>query len=117
MKKYNKSEIMKRAWNVFRGVEGISFSEALKMAWAFAKKEAHKTEKRLVNKDVTILTIKGWYLRKLSGFQFLVFSSGMETNDFILERESEKAIQVSTEWKGYRKFFWIPKSACEYAFR
>ena len=45
MKKYNMSKIMKDAWwamkkNSVGGVPQIKFSEALKMAWEWAKREA-----------------------------------------------------------------------------
>lgn len=36
--KYNKSEILKRAWKLFRQ-NGSTFSNALKSAWWFAKKQ------------------------------------------------------------------------------
>jgi hypothetical protein len=35
--KYNKSEIMKQAWWLFRNVAAMSFSQCLKNAWAQAK--------------------------------------------------------------------------------
>lgn len=34
--KYNKSKIMKTAWNILKKA-GVSFSDALKMAWKLAK--------------------------------------------------------------------------------
>ncbi len=37
MKKFNLSSIMHSAWNIFRKVEGITFGDALRMAWANAK--------------------------------------------------------------------------------
>lgn len=44
MKKYNKSEIMKAAWNLYRTaqkwVDKLSFGECLRRAWANAKKAA-----------------------------------------------------------------------------
>lgn len=48
MKKYNRSEIMKKAWRTYnsfkRCVEQyrLSFSECLKRAWALAKEEERK---------------------------------------------------------------------------
>lgn len=41
--KYNRSQIFKNAWKLVKEA-GISISEALKVAWAFAKKEATKVE-------------------------------------------------------------------------
>lgn len=40
MKKYNLSDIMKRAWQLKRRNAANIFGECLKMAWAEAKKEA-----------------------------------------------------------------------------
>lgn len=44
MSKFNKSEILKAAWNIFRTaqkwVDKLSFGECLKRAWATAKKAA-----------------------------------------------------------------------------
>ena len=37
MKKFNLKSIMHSAWNIFRKVEGITFGDALRMAWANAK--------------------------------------------------------------------------------
>lgn len=55
MKKYNKSEIMKAAWNLYRMAqkwvgEKLSFAECLKRAWAKAKKiVSYMTGKHTVN--------------------------------------------------------------------
>lgn len=38
MKKYNLSNIMKRAWEIVKK-SGVKFSEALKFSWVIAKKE------------------------------------------------------------------------------
>jgi hypothetical protein len=35
--KFNKSNIMKRAWRMFKDGEFLTFSEALKVSWRFAK--------------------------------------------------------------------------------
>lgn len=44
MKKYNKSKIMKDAWNIYRmaqkWVDKLSFGDCLRRAWAQAKKAA-----------------------------------------------------------------------------
>ena len=47
MKKYNLSQIMKKAWNLFRKLE-ISFSEALHRAWISAK-AAPVNERRIAD--------------------------------------------------------------------
>ena len=77
MKKYNKSEIMKAAWNMYRmaqkWVDKLTFGEGLKRAWADAKKEARVftgivthvqvagtlAHPVLVNVDMDNLTITG----------------------------------------------------------
>ena len=41
--KYNKSEVMKRAWELHRKLNN-TFSEALKMSWKIAKKEVELKE-------------------------------------------------------------------------
>lgn len=47
MKKYNVSEIMKRAWEIKKENEENIFSECLKMAWAEAK-SPKKSEKEIL---------------------------------------------------------------------
>lgn len=42
--KYNKSEIMKKAWELRKGILHPSMSDALKMAWASAKAKVHVEE-------------------------------------------------------------------------
>lgn len=43
--KYNKSEIMKQAWMMFRNkFFGYTFAQALKMAWHYAKEEVAQRE-------------------------------------------------------------------------
>lgn len=43
--KYNKSEIMKQAWSMFRSkFYGYTFSQALRMAWHYAKEEVARQE-------------------------------------------------------------------------
>lgn len=57
MKKYNKSKIMKRAWNLFKGNTKMNnFSECLKKAWAEAKEAVKVTVK---------YSIKDWFYKKL----------------------------------------------------
>ena len=77
MTKYNKSEIMKAAWNIYRmaqkWVDKLTFGECLKRAWADAKKAARVftgivknvqvagtlAHPVLVNVDMDNLTITG----------------------------------------------------------
>ena len=49
--KYNKSEIMKQAWAMYRNsFYGYTFSQALSMAWYYAKQEAARLAKVEANK-------------------------------------------------------------------
>ena len=44
--KYNKSQIMKQAWTMFRSkFYGYTFAQALKMAWYYAKEEVARLER------------------------------------------------------------------------
>ena len=44
--KFNKSEIMKQAWSMYRNsFYGYTFSQALTMAWYYAKQEAARLER------------------------------------------------------------------------
>ncbi len=42
MKKYNLSEIMKKAWSIKKSNKEVTFSECLKKAWAMAKALVNK---------------------------------------------------------------------------
>lgn len=109
--RYNKSEIMKKAWELFKADAGIkvSFSECLKIAWKKAKKSvSNKIE--TVKRNINFSHIESWFLRKMDSVSFMALESGMAVNDIILEKETEKAIMISTEWNGYRKKMWFPKS-------
>lgn len=77
MKKYNMSQIMKDAWNLYRTaqkwVDTLSFSECLRRAWAKAKENAREftgivknvqvagtlAHPVLVNIDMTNLSVTG----------------------------------------------------------
>mgnify|MGYP003307472912 CR=1 FL=1 len=54
--KYNRSQIFKNAWRAVKEL-GVSISEALKAAWAFAKKEATKVEAKEEAKDYSKMTV------------------------------------------------------------
>lgn len=51
--KYNKSEIMKSAWNLFKmsqkWADSLAFSECLRRAWNAAKKSIENTKKLMSN--------------------------------------------------------------------
>ena len=112
--KYNKSEIMKKAWELFKeDGNTFSFSICLKTAWRIAKKLIVKTVKT-VKRNIVFTDIKKWFLKKMDTVSFMALESGIAVNDIVLEKETEKAIQISTEWNGYRKMMWLPKTVVEY---
>jgi hypothetical protein len=104
MKKYNKSEIMKNAWSLKR-TSSNSFAECLKRAWELAKSAVS---------EFRFTKIAPWFLKKMDSVSYMALESGIAIDDIKLERETEKAIQISTEWNGFRKMMWFPKSVCEY---
>lgn len=81
MKKYNLSEIMKRAWALYRQFQNfktkLSFSECLKKTWKAAKEAVTKTV------EITLATIK-------NAAQQLVISGEYETISY-------------REWSNYGK--------------
>ena len=109
---YNKSKIMKKAWELFKTDCGIkiSFADCLKIAWKKAKKAVVKKVKR----NIVFTNIEKWFLKKMDTVSFMALESGIVVNDIVLEKETEKAIQISTEWNGYRKMIWFPKSVVAY---
>lgn len=109
--KYNKSEIMKKAWSIFKSTKK-SFSEALKKAWKYAK-EAAKTTIRY--------QIPDWFMNKNLDKVTTLHCRCYQTfakEDII--KESEKALFVSLGMMtnsgydtNYSKKVWIPKSIIE----
>lgn len=76
MKKYNLSEIMKRAWGIKKEDSENIFSICLKMAWAEAK--SRKMEKVLLNKGFKVWTggkNRRIYINGIKGFERI----GLET--------------------------------------
>lgn len=115
MRKYNLSEIMKNAWLLMKATEENTFSECLKLSWRNAKENAQK-KKVMVKRHIQIMEVAKWVLRKMDDVSFLALDAGIAVDDIVLERETEKAIEISTEWDGYKKIMWLPKSACCYRF-
>lgn len=107
--KYNRSEIMKTAWRKYKELGG-AFRIHLKMAWDAAKKPV----KKVVEKKIIFTDVAAWFLKKMDAVTFMAFESGVAVDDIVLERETEKAIEISTEWNGFRKKIWLPKSVCSY---
>ena len=95
--KYNKSEIMKNAWNIVRHF-GESISAALKKAWNAAK---HPFKQ---------LCMKEWFANKLC--REIRYS--LHTADiFAVLRETEKAMYVMLKECGKPFCTWVPKSCVE----
>lgn len=119
MRKYNLSRIMKTAWTIKKVTSGTTFSECLKIAWKNEKDGTYYREpakKTVVKKHIQITEVAKWVLRKMDSVSFMALDAGIAVNDIILEKETMKAIQISTEWDGYGKMLWLPKSACTYKF-
>lgn len=56
MKKYSLKSIMHSAWSIYRKAEGITFADALRMAWANEKKlKTAKAEAGITE------TVRSWY--------------------------------------------------------
>lgn len=115
MKTYNLSNIMKHAWRLFKeGSIKLSFGECLRAAWKQAKKSAAKAE--FVKRNIVIVDLAKWFVKKMDAVSFMALESGIAVNDVVLEKETEKAVMISTEWNGYRKAMWIPKSLITFTF-
>lgn len=88
MKKYNMSEIMKAAWNLFRmsqkWVDSLSFAECLRRAWANAKKAAAEAEAAARSG-----------LRRMAYAEYKRFYSDCKTVDGSYDK-STKTIEVLT---------------------
>ena len=109
--KYNKSEIMKNAWNLVKTMK-ITMSAALRKAWAAAR-----------NIDTrAFMMIKGWFFNKINAeaARYNVFMDMERIGDSVkvvaeVLRETEKAVYCHIEsgsvvgsYKGWNT--WIPKS-------
>ena len=97
--KYDRSEIMKRAWMAARkcakmcgGKACIYFSRCLKASWDYFKKLA-KT-----------VVVPNWFIQKNFGYGL-----GYELRKAIVEKETEKAVYVNAGGE----YFWCPKSILE----
>lgn len=107
--KYNKSEIMKKAWFYVKKT-GCCMSAALTCAWSEARQAIKVASQKIIGKHIQILEIKKWFLKKMDAVTFMALECGIWIDDIVLEKETKKAIQISTEWNGYKKKIWMPKS-------
>lgn len=115
MRKYNLSEIMKKAWEVFRaGKYDGDFGECLRYAWFCAKLEVSRRVRHGY-------TIKDWFWNKVveercSGDW--VINTTFEVKDIIKETEKAFFVEmkvgnlVTGKDSKWTKNVWIPKSAC-----
>ena len=96
--KYNKSEIMKAAWNLVK-TAGMTISDALKRAWASAKA------------SVKQLHMKEWFANKVAN----EIRTNLHTTEiFAVIRETEKAVYAMLAIApGFSKCVWVPKSCIE----
>lgn len=109
--KYNKSEIMKKTWNIFRSTKH-SFSESLKRAWAHAKELANTTVRYM---------IPDWFMNK--NLDKVTTPHCMCHQTFAKEdivKETEKALCIALGLitkSGYETYYtknvWGPKSIIE----
>lgn len=111
--RYNMSEIMKRAWNLFKSNANIkSLSEGLKKAWAEAKGAVS---------SLIRYRVKEWFYNKNEDSFTTDHCVAYPTfyNDEIV-KETEKALCIKFDLftKGgaetkYTKNIWVPKSCVE----
>lgn len=112
MKKYNKSEIFKRAWNLVRH-QKKTLSQALKESWDFAKRTTEEIKKRY--------SIADWFMHKNIDKMTTAHLECHQTfSDKDIIKETEKAVYVELEMmtksgfeSRYTHKIWIPKSCVE----
>lgn len=95
---YNKSQIMKRAWQIKKS-ERSSMSYALKKSWSEAKN------------PVVLFVMKDWFANKLANeIKHNICSADI----FAILKETEKAVYAMISLSANRsKCVWIPKSCIE----
>lgn len=108
MKRYNLSAIMKKAWNIFRSTK-LTFSEALKKSWAYAKESVLKEVRYQIadwfmNKNLDKVTSAHCYCCQTFG-----------KSDIL--KETDKAMYVRLDMltnsgfeTRYTRNIWVPKS-------
>jgi hypothetical protein len=104
--KYNKSEIMKKAWNIFRSTKH-SFSESLKRAWA-----------KSLDPSTVRYAIPDWFMNKnIDKFVTTNLITSQYFGEVNILKETEKAFYVELEMvtrtgfdSRYTRKTWVPKS-------
>ena len=98
MKKYNLSNIMKRAWQIRKSyrIRSLSFGECLKRAWAEAKTEYNNSlvpDKFTDGMEITVdgytRTLKRW---TKSGFDRIYINGGCRKGDGYVDLRSRKMV-------------------------
>lgn len=120
MKKYNLSEIMKRAWEMVKDF-GVTMSEALTKSWAIAKDSMRQKTVRVKLWKAAQIDADA---KRYNTFCDVVYNNGYYKQDddtviYIVReliRETAKAVYVHLgsghadgSYKGWKT--WIPKSA------
>lgn len=112
MKRYDKSAIFKKAWNMVKNSK-VSMSYALKEAWRHAKERAVDVVERM--------RIKDWFYDKnAQNFRFRNGSAAQTFEKSDIVKETEKAYNLALEVESYDgehvlfvKYVWVPKSCVE----
>ena len=94
MKKYNLVEIMKKAWEVFRKIQKISFAEALHRAWLSAKavdENVSRIKKAKAAAGIQEETAT-WYGWKQAGYEVIHGSKALFGCDLIWGSKGDGAI-------------------------
>lgn len=108
---YNRSNIMKRAWVIFKSTKITVFAEALKKAWKEAKELIGRVRYNIpswfMNKNLDKVTTKHCMCYQTFGPENIV-------------KETKKAILVELDMmtnSGYETYYskkvWVPKSIIE----
>lgn len=108
--RYNRSDIMRRAWNLFRSNKNITtFAEGLKKAWAEAKAVVPQNER---------FAIAGWWMNrnydKVSTAHCQCYDT-FEASEIVKETEKAMCVELGMRTKAgvdtaYVKTVWVPKS-------
>ena len=95
---FNKSEIMKKAWNIKKS-EKTSMSYALKKSWSEAKS------------SLVLFVIKDWFANKIANE---IKRNICSPEIFAILKETEKAVYAMISVSANQsKCVWVPKSCIE----
>lgn len=93
--KYNKSEIMKNAWNLKKNYKKLTFSECLKRSWEKAKIEYQNTLVPTVFTNNMEITVDG-YTRTLTrwtkyGYDRVYINGGSRQGDGFVDIKNKRS--------------------------